>query len=127
MSDYPASAAVRIQRIIIRFRKLQEELIRLSRFQDVPLKFFILFNDNPIVLSDSMAATRTGEFYGKLIRYENMEEKDFYGLVSRTEGYGKSIPEWNIRYLDGKSYDCFSYILKMPLDGMETEREIWFW
>ena len=48
-------------------RKLQEELIRLSRFQDVPLKFFILFNDNPIVLSDSMAATRTGEFYGKLI------------------------------------------------------------
>ena len=26
-------------------RKLQEELIRLSRFQDVPLKFFILFND----------------------------------------------------------------------------------
>lgn len=98
-------------------RKLQEELIRLSRFQDVPLKFFILFNDNPIVLSDSMAATRTGEFYGKLIRYENMEEGDFYGLVSRTEGM-KYIPEWNIRYLDGKSYDCFSYILKMPLDGM---------
>lgn len=64
-----------------------------------------------------MAATRTGEFYGKLIRYENMEEGDFYGLVSRTEGM-KYIPEWNIRYLDGKSYDCFSYILKMPLDGM---------
>lgn len=42
-----------------------------------PSEVFILFNDNPIVLSDSMAATRTGEFYGKLIRYENMEEGDF--------------------------------------------------
>ena len=47
-------------------RKLQEELIRLSRFQDVPLKFFILFNDNPIVLSTVWRRQGRENFMGSL-------------------------------------------------------------
>lgn len=97
--------------------KLQDELIRLTRFQTIPLKFFFIFHDNPIVLSDSMAVTRMGEFYGKLIEFEDIEENVFYNMIFQTQGM-KYISECNISYLDGKIYDCFSYILKMPLEGI---------
>lgn len=99
--------------------KLQSELTSLTRFQTVPVKFFFMFHDNPIVLSDQVAVTRAEEFYGKLLSYEEMQEEDFYNTVFQTKGM-KYIPEHQVKYLDGKSYECFSYVLKMPLDGMGT-------
>lgn len=98
-------------------RKLQDELIKLSMFQTIPIKFFFLFRNNPIVVSDQAAITKEGEFYGKALKYDGVTEEAFMRNVSETRGM-RYIPEYKVSYLDGKCYQCFSCLLKMPLDSM---------